>query len=145
MPVNSQDLSLAVFYLHGEKSKDNHSTEESIALSSGSLVYSVKFFGKSAENRSDENVVCDISENETEKIKNDIIQKGLNKNDSLFADLSKSKSYEVYCNINISISMDGYTFSTRVNGDVNELMDLELYKNTVSLVSKLRKLIRECK
>ena len=49
--TSSQDFSLAIDYLKGEKSKDSHSVEESYAISNTSFAYTVKYTGHKDKNQ----------------------------------------------------------------------------------------------
>lgn len=143
--ANSQELTIAIYYLHGEKSKDTHSSTEKIAINNSSVTYSVKYSGRRGKNDIDTNKTCEFTEQDIENIKQTIITKELNVNDSLFSESSKSKSFEVYTNISIAISMDGNEYKIRINGDRLELDDSKLYKNSIFFITMLRKMAKDCK
>ena len=142
--VQAQDFSLAVSYLHGEKSKDSHSSQENISVSGTNAAYSVKFSGRKGKNDVDMDKVCEFTEQDIKNIKKTIVAKGLNVNDSLFQQTSKTKSYEVYTNISIAIVMDGQEYKIRINGDVIEFDESDLYKNAVFFITMLRKMSKDC-
>jgi len=143
--AQAQDLNIAISYLHGEKSKDSHSTEESFAISNSAVAYSVKYSGRKGKNQQDMDKTCTFSEQDLKNIKQTIETKGLNVNDSLFQESSKTKGYEVYTNINIAMNIDGQEFKIRINGDTAEFEDAALYKNSVFFITMLRKMIEGCK
>jgi hypothetical protein len=143
-PANAQDFTLAISYLSGEKSKDSHSTEESIAINETSAAYSIKYFGRKGENQHDNNKTCTFTEQDILDIRAVIVKKGLNKTDSLFSESSKSKSYEVYTNISISMTLDGQEYKIKINGDTNELNDAKLYKSSLLLITRIRNMIENC-
>lgn len=140
----SQDFSIAVSYLAGEKSKDSHSTSEKYAISGSSVSYSVKYSGRKGKNDIDMDKVCEFTEQNIENIKKTIIAKELNVTDSLFQESSKTKSFEQYTNISIAISMDGNEYKIRINGDTSELKDSSLYKNSMYFITLLHKMVKDC-
>lgn len=141
----AQDLNIAISYLQGEKSKDSHSTDESFAISNTSVAYSVKYTGKKGKNQQDMEKTCTFTEQDLINIRKTIETKGLNVNDSLFQESSKTKSFEVYTRINIAIVMDGQEYKININGDTRELEDSMLYKNSVFFITMLRKMVEDCK
>ena len=141
----SQDLTVSAYFLQGEKSKDSHSSEESFAVSNSSVSYSVKYTGKKNKNQVDGEKTCVFTEQDIANLRKTIETKELNVNDSLFGEHYKSKSLEVYTNISLAIVMDGQEYNIRINGDVKELDDSKLYKNTVFFLTMLRKMIEGCK
>ncbi len=141
----SQDLNLAINYLHGEKSKDSHSSEESFAISNTSVAYSIKYSGRKGKNQQDMEKTCTFTEQDLKNIRKTIEEKGLNVNDSLFQESSKTSSYEVYTRINIAINMDGQAYKININGDTREFDDAMLYKNSVFFITMLRKMVEGCK
>lgn len=141
----SQDLNIAISYLYGEKSKDSHSTEESFAISNTSVAYSVKYTGRKGKNQNDMEKTCTFTEQDLKNITKTIEAKGLNVNDSLFQESSKTKSYEVYTRINIAIIMDGREYKINISGDTKEFDDAVLYKNSVFFITMLRKMVEDCK
>jgi hypothetical protein len=143
--LNAQDLNIAISYLHGEKSKDSHSSEESFAISNSAVAYSIKYSGRKGKNQQDMEKTCTFTEQDLKNIKQTIETKGLNVNDSLFQQSSKTKSYEVYTNISMAINIDGQEYKIRINGDTIEFDDSSLYKNSVFFITMLRKMIEGCK
>ncbi|HMQ79396.1 MAG TPA: hypothetical protein PKE39_16085 [Ignavibacteria bacterium] len=141
----AQDLNLAISYLYGEKSKDSHSTEESYALSNSSMAYTVKYTGKKGKNQQDMEKTCTFTEQDLKNIAKTIEAKGLNVNDSLFQESSKTKSFEIYTRINIAINMDGQEYKINISGDTKEFDDAALYKNSVFFITMLRKMVEDCK
>lgn len=141
----SQDLNIAISYLYGEKSKDSHSSEESFAISNTSVAYSVKYTGRKGKNQNDMEKTCTFTEQDLKNIRKTIETKGLNVNDSLFQESSKTKSYEVYTRINIAIIMDGQDYKINISGDTKEFDDAVLYKNSVFFITMLRKMVEDCK
>lgn len=141
----AQDLNIAISYLYGEKSKDSHSTEESFAISNTSVAYSVKYTGRKGKNQNDIEKTCTFTEQDLKNITKTIEAKGLNVNDSLFQESSKTKSYEVYTRINIAIIMDGQEYKINISGDTKEFDDAVLYKNSVFFITMLRKIVEDCK
>lgn len=143
--VAAQDLNIAISYLHGEKSKDSHSSEESFAISNTSVAYSVKYSGRKGKNQQDMEKTCTFTEQDLKNIRKTIETKGLNVNDSLFQESSKTQSYEVYTRINIAINMDGQEYKININGDTKQFDDAALYKNSVFFITMLRKMVEDCK
>lgn len=141
----SQDFSLAVDYLKGEKSKDSHAIEESYAINNTSVAYSVKYTGHKGKNQEDLSKICTFTEQDITNIKKTIETKGLNVTDSLLAKLVKSKSFEIYTRVNISINMDGHEYKITINGDTAEFKDEKLYKDTEFFITMLRKMVEDCK
>ncbi|MBE2226483.1 MAG: hypothetical protein IAE93_04050 [Ignavibacteria bacterium] len=143
--AGAQDLNLAVNFLQGEKSKDSHSAEESFAISNSSMAYTVKYTGKKGKNQQDMEKTCTFTEQDLKNIAKTIEAKGLNVNDSLFQESSKTKSYEVYTRINIAINMDGQEYKINISGDTKEFDEAVLYKNSVFFITMLRKMVADCK
>lgn len=142
---SAQDLNIAISYLYGEKSKDSHSTEESYSISNTSVAYSVKYSGRKGKNQVDMDKTCTFTEQDIINIRKTIETKGLNVNDSLYQQTSKTKSFEVYTRINIAINMDGQDYKININGDTIEFDDAALYKNSVFFITMLRKMVEACK
>lgn len=140
----SQDFKLSLYYLDGEKSKDSHSTEEKISISGYDVKYSVKYSGHRTKSQNDTEKNCTFSEQVIAKIKTTIISKGLNSNQTLTDENSKSKSFERYCNIALDITMDGNNYKIRINGDIEEFKNNDLYKNCDYFAKLLRKLVKDC-
>ena len=140
----SDDLSLDIYYLNGEKSKDSHSSDETFALSGYSMSYSVKYHGRKGKNQHDTVKECTFTEQNIKNIIATIEKKSLNVNDSLFTDESKSKSFESYCNIHLKIVLNGSEYHIKINGDTESLDDNDLYKNSVYFITLLRKMAQDC-
>ena len=141
----AQDLNIAISYLYGEKSKDSHASEESFAISNTNVAYSVKYSGRKGKNEQDMEKTCTFTEQDLKNIRKTIETKGLNVNDSLFQESSKTKSYEVYTRINIAINMDGKEYKINISGDTKEFDEAVLYKNSVFFITMLRKMVEDCK
>lgn len=142
---NAQDMTIAVSYLKGEKSKDSHSTSEKISISGTSVSYSVKYSGRKGKNDIDMDKTCEFTEQDLKNIRKTIETKSLNVTDSLFQENSKYKSFEVYTNISIAISMDGQDYKIRINGDTSEFKDSQLYKNSMYFITMLSNMAEDCK
>ncbi len=140
----AQDFSVTVSYLRGEKSKDSHSSSEKISITGSSVAYSVKYSGRRGKNDVNMDKVCEFTEQNIKNIKETIIKKELNVNDSLFDETSKYKSLEFYTNISIAIQMDGQEYKIRINGDTQQLAHEQLYKNSVYFIMLLKKMVIDC-
>jgi|SRR4030095_5314297 hypothetical protein len=138
------DLKVDIYYLDGEKSKDSHSSEELISIVGHSASYSIKYSGRRDIKQQDGEKECKFTSGDIEKVKKIIIEKELNVTDSLFEKDSKYKSFEIFCNINIDISMDGKNYKIRINGETKQFDDKELYKNSINFISFLKKMIEDC-
>jgi len=141
----SQDLNIAITYLDGEKSKDSHSMEENYAISNSSVAYTVKYTGHKGKGQEDNSKVCTFTEQDLKNIRKTIETKNLNVTDSLFQESSKTKSFEHYCNIVIDMDIDGQHYNIKINGDVKEFDDNNLYKNSVFFITMLRRMVEGCK
>lgn len=140
----SYDFFLKIYYLHGEKSSNSHTSEESITIKGNNVTYSISYTGNRGENDIDMDKVCTFSENNIENIKNTIILGELNVVDSLTEHEIKYKEFEIYCNISIDIRMGGNAYSIRINGDTEEFHDKNLYKNSLFLISIIREMLTGC-
>lgn len=145
----SQYLGVDVYYLRGEQSKDSHSSEEKISVSSadglnGSGTYSIKYSGKRGKNNEDIEKTCTFTEQNIKNIVQTITVKELNVNDSLIDETSKSKSIEFYTNISITIVMEGKEYKIKINGDTENLGSEKLYKNAVFFITMLKKMSMDC-
>ncbi len=143
--TNGQDMTISSSYLIGEKSKDSHSTSEKISINGTSVSYSVKYSGHKGKNDIDMDKSCEFTEQDLKNIRKTIETKSLNVTDSLFQENSKYKSFEVYTNISIAISMDGQEYKIRINGDTAEFKDSQLYKNSLYFITLLSKMAKDCK
>ncbi len=141
----SQDLSIAISYLEGEKSKDSRSSEETFAITGNNVFYSVKYSGHKSKNEVDMEKVCEFTDGDLKKIRKTIEAKSLNVTDSLFQESSKSKSFEIYTNIVILLTVDFKGSKIRINGDTDEFKDIDLYENSVYFITMLRKMVKNCK
>jgi len=142
--AKAQDFSLAISYLSGEKSKDSHSSEENIAINGTSVAYNIEYSGRKGENQQDKNKLCTFTEQDLKNIRETIIKKELNRTDSLYSELSKTKGFVVYTNLAISMNLDGQNYRITINGDNAELKDSMLYKNSIFLITMIRKMIEDC-
>jgi hypothetical protein len=140
----SQGLDISISYLNGEKSKDSHSSTESIAIGGYDAAYSIKYSGHRGPEQNDDSKTCRFSKKNINDIKDFIVQKGLNKNDSLFDESTKYKSYEVFVNISISMTIEGSDYKIKINGDTAEIGHKDLYKNVLALINKIRKMVEDC-
>jgi hypothetical protein len=141
--VYSQDFLVAISYLHGEKSKDSHSTEESFAITGDLAAYSVEYKGRIK--KEDNSKTCNFTEQDIKNIKQTIETKNLNVVDSLYQESSKTQSYERYINLEMVIKMDGGDYRIKINGDIKEFEDKMLYKNSIFFITMLRKMVEGCK
>jgi len=140
----SDDLSLDIYYLNGEKSKDSHSSVEKFLLNGYLMTYSVKYSGHRSSKQKDTTKECTFTDQDIKNIQYSIEKQGMNVNDSLFSDESKSKSYEHYCNIHIKIVLNGNEYHIKVNGDTELLDKNGLYKNSVYFITFMRKMVKDC-
>jgi hypothetical protein len=143
--IFSYEFYLKIYYLQGEKSKDSHSSEENITIKGNNVAYSIVFGGQRGENDIDMEKSCTFTKNNIENIKNTIILGELNVIDSLFEEDTKYKSFEQYCNIAIDIELGGNPYSIRINGDIEEFKNKNLYKNSLFLISMIKEMLSECK
>jgi hypothetical protein len=144
LPISTKcdDFKIDIYYLSGEKSKDSHSKEEVIAINGYYASYSSTYSRQGNDTVTNEGANRTLSEVNLEKIKRTIAEKQLNVNDSLFEKESKYKSFELFCNIKIDITLDGQSYKIRINGDTKQFDDKELYKNSVYFISFLRNMIK---
>ena len=140
----SQNLDLAISYLYGEKSKDSHTTEENFAIGGTSASYSVKYSGHKTKNQKDDSKTCEFTQKNVNDIKNFIIEKGLNKTESLIDESTKYKSFETFVRITIDLSMDNQEYKIKVNGDTQEISGKDFYKNVQALIDKIRQMVKDC-
>lgn len=119
--------------------------EESYAISNSSVAYSVKYKGRKSDKQEDKGKVCTFTEQDLKNIRQNIETKGLNVTDSLFQESTKTKGIEHYCNIVIDMDIDSQHYKIRINGDIKELEDKDLYKNSVFFITMLRKMVEGCK
>lgn len=140
----SQGLDLSISYTNGEKSKDSHTTVESIAIGGYDAAYSIKYSGHRGPEQNDDSKTCRFSKKNINAIKDFIVEKGLNKNDSLFDESTKYKSFEIFVNISTAMTIDGINYKIRINGDTAEIGGKDLYKNVIELINKIRKMIEDC-
>jgi hypothetical protein len=139
-----QELTMTVYYLKGEKSKDSHSSEEQFAIAQTTVAYSIKYSGRRGKNQNDSEKFCTFTEQDVKNIVQTVTDKGLNVTDSAYVETSKTKSFEVYTNINIAMMIDGKDYSIKINGDTEQLSDSKLYKNSIFLITLLRKMVKDC-
>lgn len=140
----SQEFQVSINYLHGEKSKDSHSSREKFSINGYDVTYSIKYSGHRGKNQLDVEKSCVFTEQDITNIKTTITKKGLNANMTLTQESSKSKSFETYCNIVTDITLDGTKYEIRMNGDVTELDDNQSYKDMIFFITLLRKMVKDC-
>ncbi|MCC6865163.1 MAG: hypothetical protein IT280_03280 [Ignavibacteria bacterium] len=143
--IYTQELNLAVTYLAGERSRDSHSMNESYAINNTSVSYSVQYTGRKSKNQEDISKTCTFSEQDIKNIIQTIESKKLNVNDSLSIKILQTNDIEKYCNIVIDIEIDSQKYNIKINGDVKELDDTELYKNSLFFITMLRRMVEGCK
>jgi hypothetical protein len=59
----SYDFYLKIYYLHGEKSKDSHTSEELVTIKGNNVTYSITYTGIRGENDIDMEKSCTFSNN----------------------------------------------------------------------------------
>src|SRR4030095_15625860 len=134
----SEGIDIAISYTKGEKSKDSHSSTESIAIGGYKAAYSIEYSGRRGIGEQNDEKNCTLSKKKVQVIKDVIIEKGLNTNDELIDESTKYKSYELFCNISISMTIDGQDYKIKINGDIAEIGHKDLYKNAIALIDKIR-------
>lgn len=139
----SQEMSIAVSYLRGEKSKDSFSATENYALNGTSLSFSTKYTGRMG-NEDPRSRVCTLQDKDTTALRNLIFEYGLNVTDSLISETTKSSFPQYYTAINMSISVDGVESKITVNGDTYELAESEYYKKVIKFIMYLRNTALNC-
>jgi hypothetical protein len=103
-----------------------------------------EYSGHRSKNQHDTEKACTFTEKDVEAIKKSIIEKELDHSVAYSSKDSKSKSFEEFCNIGISISMDGSTYKIALNGDLVDLKNKSDYNNAVSFITMLRKMFKDC-
>jgi len=140
----SDDFYIKIYYLNGEKSKDSYSVSEDIFVRGMTAEYSVKYSGRISSEKSDTGKSCTVTGEAIDSIKSIIVNRRLTVIDSLYGESSKTKSIQRYCSINIECRFSGHIFKIKINGDLEELREKELYENSVYLISFIRDLIEKC-
>src|SRR3990172_5382620 len=135
IPLLCDDFSINIYYLHGEKSKDSHSSTEKITINNFDITYSVKYSGHNEKSNFEKEKSCTFTDKEINSIKETIIDKRINITDSIFSEGSKTKSFERFFNINIEFVLDDVKTIIKMNGDTDELEDTDLYKKSIILIS----------
>ena len=133
---------LTISYTSGEHSKDSRSSVTSISIAGNDAAYSVKNSGFHAAE--DKNKTCTLSDDQLTKIQTWITELGLDKNDSLFDETTKYKSFEVFANISILVKNQETPYKIKINGDVNNLKESPLYKNALSFIYKVTDILEKC-
>jgi hypothetical protein len=133
---------LNISYTEGEKSKDSHSSTTSISMNGNEISYSKSYNGYKAGKS--ETKTCVFTDEQTSQIQEFLKQNNLNKDDSLFQKSSKYKSFEIFCNLTISLVMWENVSKIRVNGDRKEFNDEPLYKNSLKLIALIENYLDKC-
>ncbi|RPI15000.1 MAG: hypothetical protein EHM58_15090 [Ignavibacteriae bacterium] len=140
----SQEMALSISYLDGEKSKDSHATIETFTLGDSTLRYMLNYTGHRTEEQVDKKKTCKISKEDSKILLDFILTNNLNKNDSLFQELSKTKNFEIYTNIVIAVVIDNKLSRILINGDIEEFKDKDLYIKAIQLIVNVRTLAENC-
>ncbi len=126
------DFKILINYTEGEHSKDSWSSETTIAIDKRDYSYTKEGSGHIKIKNEDKNGV--FSEEQFNKINSFILDNNLLKNDSLFDESTKYKSYERFTNTMIKIFVDTNEYDIRFNGDILNLEDKPVYKNSMGLI-----------
>lgn len=138
---SAQFFSLNISYNSAEKSKDSHSTTETISISGTSVAYSVKYTGRRGGNMNDEAKACVFTSVQISKIKETLADRELNVNDSLINISTGMNSVA----ISISTTSGRKETKIKIKGDPGELNEQPLYKNSMYLILSVKKMLEECK
>ncbi len=142
--TKADSFKLNISYFKGEKSKDSHSSNEIFSIEGQTVSYSIKYSGRRGKNQEDSQKECTFTEQDIANIKTTIISKGLNSNQTLTEENSKSKSFEVYCNIVLDLTLDGSDYKIRINGDTQEFNNNVFYNDTIFFIALLQKMVKDC-
>ncbi len=139
--ATAQTFSLSISYYTAEKSKDSHSTTESISINGTAVVYSVKYTGRRGPDQTDETKSCVFTSEQITKIQKTITSKNLNVTDSLIINSTAMSSVA----ISISMTKDGKATKIKVKGSSQGLIGKLLYKNSLYLISMVEKMLERCR
>jgi hypothetical protein len=142
--IIAQEWAVSISYINGEKSKDSHATIENFSFGDSSLSYIVAYTGHRTKDQVNQEKKCKISKAESKTLLDFILTNGLNKNDSLFQESSKTKSFEIFNNIVIAIVIDNTLYKIIINGDIVEFKDNELYTKVIQFIDLVRNLATKC-
>jgi hypothetical protein len=134
------DFKLLINYTEGEHSKDSWSKETTITIDDKVYSYTMEASGHIKPKNEDKNGT--FTQDQFDKIKSFILENNLLKNDSLFDESTKYKSFERFTNTMIRIFSDTNQYVTRFNGDVINLEDKSLYKNSIGLINLILDFIK---
>jgi len=140
----AQQPFLTIHYLYAEKSRDSHSTTETISISGTTANYFLKFTGRKGPEQKDETKDCTLSKEQVSTIRKAIDEKKLNVADSLVDNSLPGGSYQVTTAITITFTNGNKNIQTKVKGKPSALNDKPLYKNAVSLLNLVRKMLENC-
>ncbi|MFI5145113.1 MAG: hypothetical protein ACHQJ4_05905 [Ignavibacteria bacterium] len=134
------DFKLLIKYLDGEHSKDSWSKESTITVDERDYSYSMQGSGHVKPQSEDKNGTFSIDQ--YRKIRTYIADNNLLKNDSLFDESTKYKAFERFTNTEIKIFVDTNVYTIRYNGDIENLKDSALYRNSMGLINLVMDFIK---
>lgn len=129
----------------GERSKDSWAYTEYINISGNNVSYSKKHTGHMHGEPQDIEKSCTFTDEQIARIQKVINEKNLMTTDSLFDQSTKYKSFENFENLTIDIAWDEKISKIRMNGDLLELKDHDLYKNSHKLLELAISYVDKCK
>ncbi len=138
--VIAGDFKITISYTEGEHSKDSWSSETTITIDKRDFSYTRESSGHTNLKHDDKNGA--FTEEQYNKIKSYLFDNKILKNDSLFDESTKYKSYERFTNTVIKILIDTNEYDLKFNGDVLNLQDKTIYKNGIGLINLIMEFIK---
>lgn len=141
---HSQQPFLTIYYAEAEKSKDSHSTIETISCTGTTVVYTVKYSGRRGPDQKDAQKECLLSNEKMGSIRKIISDKKLDTTDSLIVNTLPDKTYLETTTININFTNGKKISKTKVKGSTSALSHELLYQNCIYLLNRIREMQKNC-
>jgi hypothetical protein len=126
---------IEIYYLDGEKSKDSWSSETNVSVDGSSIIFSKKWSGSAKSRNKDIEKKWNLSDEQVSALQKIIWDNKLLVRETLEDKDEKYKSYERFVNLAVSISLAEAMGFIKINGDMLQIQDSDLYLRTMKLMN----------
>ena len=131
-------------FLDGEKSKDSWTSETTVSIDGSEIKYKKTWSGSAKSRNKDIDKQCTLSDSQVTAIQKIIYDNKLLVKETVTDKDEKYKSYERFVNISLDISLAEALGKIRINGDMVQIKDTDLYKKTMELINLIDDYANKC-
>lgn len=131
-------------FLQGEKSKDSWTSETTVAIDGSQIKYTKTWSGSAKSRNKDIDKQCNLTDEQVAAIQKIIFDNKLLVKETVEDKNEKYKSYEEFVNISLDISLAEALGKIRINGDIDQIKDTDLYNKTMQLIILIDDYAQKC-